>query len=69
MKKLVLMLAVAFSVSLFSCGGSDAKEGVDSADSAAKADSIEKANTPAPEQDNAPVVNPEAQDTLPAPEA
>ena len=29
MKKLVLFLAVAFSVSLFSCGGSDKKAEVD----------------------------------------
>ena len=37
MKKLVLMLAVAFSVSLFSCGGNAEKECCDSccADSAA----------------------------------
>lgn len=31
MKKLVLLLAVAFSVSLFSCGGSDKKAEVDTA--------------------------------------
>ncbi|MBO5054589.1 MAG: hypothetical protein J6C44_10230 [Muribaculaceae bacterium] len=30
MKKLVLLLAVAFSVSMFSCGGGDAEKKVDS---------------------------------------
>ncbi|MGN0223624.1 MAG: entericidin [Muribaculaceae bacterium] len=41
MKKLVLMLAVAFSVSLFSCGGNAEKECCESC----KQDSVE---TPAP---------------------
>lgn len=50
MKKLVLLLAVAFGATLFSCGGSDAAKGVDSdsilkADSIAKADSIKKADS------------------------
>ena len=43
MKKLVLLLAVVFSVSLFSCGGSEeAKVNQDSLDSVAKADSLAK---------------------------
>ena len=42
MKKLVLLLAVVFSVSLFSCGGSDAEKAV--ADSVAAAgDSVTQA--------------------------
>ncbi|MGN0210831.1 MAG: hypothetical protein ACI391_06925 [Muribaculaceae bacterium] len=42
MKKLVLMLAVAFSVSLFSCGGNAEKECCDSccADSAAPVEEV-----------------------------
>ncbi|MDE6099281.1 MAG: hypothetical protein K2L80_01930 [Muribaculaceae bacterium] len=35
MKKLVLMLAVAFSVSLFSCGNGEANKAADSVDSTA----------------------------------
>ena len=42
MKKLVLLLAVAFSVSLFSCGGGEAAtNGADSTkNDSAKADSV-----------------------------
>jgi hypothetical protein len=48
MKKLVLLLAVAFSVSMFSCGGSNAdKVNQDSIDSVAKADSLAKAEAEA----------------------
>lgn len=36
MKKLVLLLAVAFSVSMFSCGNGDGKDGKDTADTAKK---------------------------------
>ena len=47
MKKLVLLLAVAFSVSMFSCGGGDKTEATVDSDSIKKAeavkDSIEKA--------------------------
>lgn len=35
MKKLVLMLAVAFSVSLFSCGNGEANKAADTVDSTA----------------------------------
>lgn len=41
MKKLVLMLAVAFSVSLFSCGNGDKKDVKDSCDSCCNKDSVE----------------------------
>ena len=41
MKKLVLLLAVVFSVSLFSCGGSDAAKGSDS--DSVKKDSVKEA--------------------------
>ena len=46
MKKLVLMLAVAFSVSLFSCGGNAEKECCDSccADSAAPVEEVVDTN-------------------------
>lgn len=54
MKKLVLLLAVVFSVSLFSCGGSEeAKVNQDSIDSVAKADSLAKVAAAA---EQAPVV-------------
>ena len=36
MKKLVLLLAVAFSVSMFSCGNGNGKDGKDTADTAKK---------------------------------
>lgn len=43
MKKLVLLLAVVFSVSLFSCGGSEeAKTNQDSIEAARKADSLKQ---------------------------
>lgn len=42
MKKLVLLLAVAFSVSMFSCGNGDKGGNQDSLDSVAKADSLAK---------------------------
>ena len=47
MKKLVLLLAVAFSVSMFSCGGGDKTEATVDSDSikkveAAKADSLKQ---------------------------
>ena len=49
MKKLVLLLAVAFSVSLFSCGGAKTEAGAnDSVDTtAATVDSTAKADTAA----------------------
>lgn len=54
MKKLVLMLAVAFSVSLFSCnGGADADKTKDSIDSVTKADSIAKAEQTATDEADA----------------
>ena len=44
MKKLVLFLAVAFSVSLFSCGGSDKKaEAVDTLDAVVEETTVEVA--------------------------
>ncbi|MDE5656118.1 MAG: hypothetical protein K2I19_03470 [Muribaculaceae bacterium] len=43
MKKLVLMLAVAFSVSLFSCGNGEANQAADSVDSAATTEVVEAA--------------------------
>ena len=49
MKKLVLLLAVAFSVSMFSCGGGENANGCDS-DSCKAAEATEApAETPAPE--------------------
>lgn len=36
MKKLVLLLAVAFSVSMFSCGNGDGKDAKDTADTTKK---------------------------------
>ncbi len=43
MKKLVLMLAVAFSLSLFSCGNGEATKAADSVDSAATPEVVEAA--------------------------
>lgn len=57
MKKLVLMLAVAFSVSLFSCGGNAEKECCDSC----KQDTVEATapvDTPAVADTNAVVDTP-----------
>ena len=49
MKKLVLLLAVAFSVSMFSCGGGEKAEGCDS-DSCKAAEATEAAEAPAAEE-------------------
>lgn len=63
MKKLVLLLAVAFSVSMFSCGNGDGKDGKDTADTAKKEAQDQKTQdekvpevpqTPAPAQDSVP---------------
>lgn len=62
MKKLVLLLAVAFSVSMFSCGNGDGKDGKDTADTAKK-------EAPAPENDKTPAPAPApapSQDSVPA---
>ncbi|MDE5642579.1 MAG: hypothetical protein K2I56_03710 [Muribaculaceae bacterium] len=45
MKKLVLMLAVAFSVSLFSCGNGETKEAADSAAADSTAAVVEETAT------------------------
>ena len=55
MKKLVLLLAVVFSVSLFSCGGSDAANGSDS--DSVKKDSVKEAPAAQAETPAAPVVD------------
>lgn len=63
MKKLVLLLAVAFSVSMFSCGNGDGKDGKDTADTAKKEAQDQKTQdekvpevpqTPAPAPDSVP---------------
>ena len=61
MKKLVLLLAVAFSVSMFSCGNGDGKDGKDTADTSKKEAQDQKPaqgeQTPEVPQ---PVVNPDS---------
>ena len=52
MKKLVLLLAVAFSVSMFSCGGGEKTECTDTCATEANTEAVE-ANTEAVEENTA----------------
>ena len=65
MKKLVLLLAVAFSVSMFSCGGGEKAEGCDS-DSCKAAEATEAAEAPAAEEAATDSVAPAAEEAAAA---
>ncbi len=71
MKKLVLLLAVAFSVSMFSCGNGNGKDGKDSvADTNAvpAAENVE-ATTEATTEEAAPVDTPTVEEAAPVADA
>ena len=65
MKKLVLLLAVAFSVSMFSCGNGNGKDGKDTADTAKKEAPADKKDAPKTDvQDVNTNVNPNPNDSV-----